>query len=209
MRSRVTSTALHPPCAHRIVTIAAAFGLALLAGCNNEPPPEQFAEIAWAHYPPFKLDAARIEVVKEYQPTDAAPHVETLVPRTPIDAADRWARDRLQPVGAAGWARFIITEASVVEVPLKVEQGLAYAFTTQQEKRYDAHIAVRLEIHNARGYTDGQVEANATNTHTLPQNATRRETEEVQYLVVQGAMLDLNRALELNIQQHLRQFLRP
>lgn len=178
-----------------------------LAGCGSAPPPETFAELSWTHYPPVKLNVARIEVVKEYQPSAQAPHVDTLTPRTLADSADRWARDRLQAVGNEGFARFVITDASVVEAPLQVQKGLSYAFTNQQSRRYDAHVAVRLEVHNARGFTDGQVTAEAANSRSIAQDVSQREIGEAQYLVVQGAMLDLNAELERNIHQFLARFL--
>lgn len=187
----------------------AALLLALLAGCNNPPPPEAYPELSWAHYPPIKLNVARIEVVKEYVPIDQAPHVETITPRTLVDSADRWARDRLQAVGESGVARFVIADASVVEVSLPVQKGLAYAFTNQQNRRYDAHGAVRLEIRNARGYVDGQVTAEASNTRSVGQDASQRELNQNWYLVVQGAMLDLNAELDRNIHAYLTRFLRP
>ncbi|HLI12310.1 MAG TPA: hypothetical protein VKY65_11985 [Alphaproteobacteria bacterium] len=181
--------------------------LLLVGGCNTPLPPQQFSELSWSNLPPFRLNVARVEVVRQYMPSDTPPHVDTLTPRTLIDSADRWARDRLVAVGNSGVARFIITDASVVEVPLPVNKGLAYAFTEEQSKRYDAHVAVRLEIVNARGYTDGEVRAEASNSRSVAQNATPRDINQVWYLIVQGTMLDLNAQLERNIYTYLRRFL--
>ena len=193
----------------KLVHLVPAFLLVLFAaGCNNTPPPpDKFPELSWTNYPPIKLNVARIEVVKENAASDQPPHVDTLPPRTLIDSADRWARDRLQPVGSSGFARFVITDASMVEVPLDVQKGLAYAFTNQQSKRYDAHVAVRLEIHNERGFTDGQVVAEASNSRSVAQDASPREVNEQWYLIVQGATLDLNAELDRNIHQTLTRFL--
>jgi len=188
--------------------VPAIFLTLTFTGCSNTPPPpEKFPELSWGNYAPIKLNVARIDVVKEYVPSDQAPHVETLPPRTLIDSTDRWARDRLQAVGASGFARFIITDASIVEVPLEVHSGLAYLFSNQQSKRYDAHVSVRLEIHNDRGYIDGQVVAEASATRTASQKADERELNETWYLLVQAAMLDLNAELDRNIHQSLARFL--
>lgn len=184
--------------------------MAVVAGCDNTPPPpEKFPELSFTQYPPIKLNVARVEVVKEFVPSDQPPHIETLTPRTLIDSTDRWARDRLRPVGDSGFARFIITDASLVEVPLKVEKGLAYSFTNQQSKRYDAHVAVRLEIHNARGFTDGEVTAAAANSRSVAQDISERERSETWYLIVERAMLDLNAELDRNISAHLTRFMVP
>lgn len=184
----------------------ALLGLIALAGCSNKPPPDVFPELSWTHMAPIKLNVARIEVVKQYMPSQQPPHVETLAPRTLIDSADRWARDRLQAVGNQGYARFVITDASIVQTQLPIQKGLSYSFTNQQDKRYDGHVAVRLEIHDAQGGVGGQVAAEAANSRSVPQDVSDHERKEAWYLIVQGAMLDLNAELERNINTHLRQF---
>ena len=183
--------------------------LLLVAGCSTQPPPQKFPELGWSRLPPFVLKAGQIEVVKAYVPSDQAPHVETLPPRTLIDSADRWARDRLQAGGGSGFARFIVTDASMVEVALPVHTGLAYAFTTQQAKRYDAHVAVRLEIFDASGKPIGHATAEASNSRSVPQEVSQRQLNETWYLIVEGAMVDLNSELDRNIHAYLGPFLRP
>ena len=182
--------------------------LLLVAGRTTPPPPQKFPELSWSRLPPIALKVSQIEVVKAYVPSDQAPHVETLPPRTLIDSADRWARDRLQTGGGAGFARFIITDASMVEVALPVQTGIAYAFTTQQAKRYDAHVAARLEILDASGKLLGQVMAEASNSRSVPQEINQRQLNDTWYLIVEGAMVDLNAELDRNIHAYLGRFLR-
>lgn len=182
--------------------------LLLMAGCSSTPPAQKFPELSWSRLPPITLTVSQVEVVKAYVPSDQAPHVETLPPRTLIDSADRWARDRLRVGGGAGFARFIITDASMVEVALPVQTGLAYTFTTQQSKRYDAHVAARLEILDASGKLLGQVTAEASNSRSIPQDASQRGINDTWYLIVEGAMIDLNAELDRNIHAHLGPFLR-
>lgn len=182
--------------------------LLLMAGCSSTPPTQKFPELSWSRLPPITLTVSQVEVVKAYVPSDQAPHVETLPPRTLIDSADRWARDRLRVGGGAGFARFIITDASMVEVALPVQTGLAYTFTTQQSKRYDAHVAARLEILDASGKLLGQVTAEASNSRSIPQDASQRGINDTWYLIVEGAMIDLNAELDRNIHAHLGPFLR-
>ena len=183
--------------------------LLVVAGCTTPPPAQKFPELSWSRLPPIVLKVSQIEVVKAYVPSDQAPHVEALPPRTLIESADRWARDRLQTGGGSGFARFIITDASMVEVALPVHTGLAYAFTTQQAKRYDAHVAARLEILDASGKLLGQVMAEASNSRSVPQDVSQRQLNETWYLIVEGAMVDLNSELDRNIHAHLGPFLRP
>ena len=186
---------------------AVLLALGLLAACKSEPPREQFPEIGFGHLSPIVLRAARLEIERNYRPSGSAPQVE--VPRPPLDAIERWAHERLRTTGQGGVARLTVTDASVVEVALAVGQGLSYSFTTQQAKRYDAHLAVRLDILDPHGFSQGQVTAEASNSRSIPQKATGREIDEAEFLVVQGAMLDLNAELERNIRQYLTRFVQP
>lgn len=195
------------PASTRIRVIQALVLLA--AGCAGPPPPQKFPELSWSRLPPIALKVGQIEVVKAYVPSDQAPHVETLPPRTLIDSADRWARDRLHAGGGSGFARFIITDANMVEVALPVHTGLAYAFTTQQAKRYDAHVAARLEILDASGKLLGHAVAEASNSRSVPQEVSQRQLNETWYLIVEGAMVDLNSELDRNVHAYLGAFLRP
>ncbi len=98
--------------------------------------------IAFAQVAPIKLDVREIEVERAYQPPHAAPNVEHLFAVPPAAAATLWAVDRLVAVGPLGRARFIVREASVVEIPLEQSGGLTGAFTTEQSERYDARLVV-------------------------------------------------------------------
>ncbi|MFI4986981.1 MAG: hypothetical protein ACHQF3_06050 [Alphaproteobacteria bacterium] len=188
-------------------TAGAALALALLAGCGSSPPPEQFPELGWQHLPPIKLNVAKLEVVNEYQPRVTSPHVETLAPRSLLDSADRWARDRLKADGDEGYLRFVVTDASLVEAPLPLQQGLTQSLTNQQARRYTGHVAVRLELHNRRGYIDAQAMADATNSQTVPQDVADREVRQTWYLIVQGAMLDLNAELDRQVRFYMARYL--
>jgi hypothetical protein len=173
--------------------LAALLLVALLAGCGGAPPPGKFPELSWKHLPPIKLKVEKIEIVREYQPRVTSPHVETLAPRGLADSAERWAKDRLVADGDEGTARFVITDASLVEARA----------ASPQERRYVGHVAVRLEIHDQRGTLDGQAAAEATNTRSVAREVSDSDVREAWYLIVQGAMLDLNAELDRNIRFYL------
>jgi len=170
--------------------------LALLAGCGGEPPPGKYPDLSWKHLPPIKLLVDKIEVVREYQPRLISPHVETLAPRGLLDSAAGWAKDRLVADGDEGTARFVIIDASLVETRA----------ASAQERRYLGHVAVRIEIRDEHGAVIGQAAAEASHTESVPRNASDSELREAWYLIVQGAMLDLNAELERSIRFYLSRF---
>lgn len=186
--------------------LAASVLLALLAGCGGGPPPEKYPELTWKHLPPIKLKVEKIVVASEYELRVVSPHVETLAPRSLLASAERWASDRLKADGDEGYARFVVTDASIVEERMPAQQSLASGLSDQRDRRYTGHVAVRLEIHDRRGQVVGQTAAEATKTRTVPQEVKDSDVDEAWYLVVQGAMLDLNAELDRNIQFYLPRF---
>jgi len=187
--------------------ILAALVLLPLAGCNSPPPPETFPALSWNQYPPYKLAGDHVNIVNAYVPSGQSGHLDLTTPRTLLESADGWALTQLKPAGGAGWITFVVTDASVVEAPLEVKTGLLHAFDNQADKRYDAHVAVRIEIHSVTGAIDGSVTAEASSSRTVGQDSDAREIQEAQYLVVQDAMLRLNQQLQTNIDAHLERFI--
>jgi len=170
--------------------------LALVAGCGGKPPPGKYPELSWAHLPPLKLLVDKIEIAREYQPRLVSPHVETLSPRTLVDSAERWARDRLVADGDEGYARFVITDASLVEAQA----------ASRESRRYLGHVAVRIEIHDEHGAIIGQAAAEASHTESVAREVSDNDLRESWYLIVQGTMLDLNAELERSIRFYLSRF---
>ena len=181
---------------------------ALLSGCGgSEPPPEKYPAFSWTHLPPIKLDVDKIVVAGAYTPSVVSPHVETLAPRSLLASAEDWARQRLEADGDEGTARFIVTDASIVEERLPPQESLASGASGERDRRYVGHIAVRLEIRDDTGTVVAETAAEGTRTRTLPQDVKDSDVDEAWYLIVQGTMLDLNAELERNIPFYLGRFL--
>jgi hypothetical protein len=186
---------------------AVALGVFALGACQSPPPRPTFPELTWTHLAPFRLDVAEIEIVSEYEPTFRPPNVEHLTPALPEGAARRWAEDRIEAAGREGRAKVIIREASIVEVPLALEEGVRGYVTTEQAERYDAVVEVEIEIRGPRGYRDGFAKARAERTRTVPEDITLNERERVWFELTDGLMKDFDAEMSKNIRQHLARFL--
>ena len=170
-------------------------GLALSA-CELHPPESDFPELTYGHLEPLRLDVAAIEVEQAYQPSSDPPNVELLFPVRPGDAAANWARDRLQAAGTARRLRFIVREASVTETALETQGGLTGAMTTEQSERYDAKLAVEIEIIDNTGRKEARASARVMRSITVAEDATLHEREATWYGLTQKLMNDLNKQLE-------------
>lgn len=169
--------------------------VALVAGCQVPPPQNSFAAITFGHLKPIRLDVGDVVLEQAYQAPGVPPNVDHLFPQRPADVALRWAGDRLQAAGTVRSARYIVREASVLEVPLETKTGLEGTFTVDQSERYDAKVKVELQIFDG-GRLEGTATAQAWRSVTVPEDASLNAREKVWYRLTEQLMSDLNGELE-------------
>ncbi len=183
--------------------------LLLLAGCAGAPPAAGIAEITFTHLPPITLDVAAIEFVEDFVPSLDPPHVEGELPVSPAAAARRWVTDRLVAAGTTRVARVVLVDAPATEQVLTTDSGISGLLTNQQAKRYDVGIAMRLEIVDAATrFVAGYATARASQSTTIPEDATLDERDAALFRLVETMMAEFDEGFELTIRRHLGEFLR-
>ena len=188
--------------------VAAMLAALFAAACASTPPIPSFAEIRFTDKPPIRLDVARIDIVEAYRPPLKPPNVEHLFPVRPPDAARQWARDRLRPAGATGWAEAIIRNASVTETALERTEGIRGAFTTDQTERYDAEISIAVRIFDDAGNERAYASATARGSRTVAEDITLNDRERAWYRMTAATMRALDEALEGRMRKSLAEFLK-
>lgn len=191
----------------RTLLLASAL-IGLLSACQAAPRAPVYPDLTFANLAPFRFDAASLEIVEAYKPPLKPPNVEHEFPLTPAAAARRWAADRVKAVGTQGLVRFIVREASVVEVPLKRTEGLKGLITEDQAERYDARLVIEIEVRDERGFKRGFVSAVAKRSRTVPENMTLNERDQIFFEITEALMQDINAELEKQVITHLARFLR-
>ncbi len=191
----------------RTVGFAAAI-CGVLAGCQTPDPEPAYPELSYAHFGAIALDVQRIEVVRAYAPPAKKPNVEHLFPVSPLAAAERWINDRLRAAGRTGVARATISRASVVEVPLKRTSGVRGVFTKDQSERYDGQIEITISILGADGREKANVSSRAERSRTVAEDASPIDREKVWFEMTEAMMNDLNAALQRQINEHFRAYIR-
>jgi hypothetical protein len=191
---------------HRNWMVAA---MLLLAACTTAPPQASFPRLTYSHLGAFDLNVSSIEIVEAFQSTLAPPHVEHMMPTAPAAAARRWAEDRLRAAGSLGQrAVFTIEDGAVTATPLKRETGIRGVLTVDQSERYDANLAVRLEIFDINGRRVATAEAVARRARTVPENITLADRDKVWFSMTETLANDLNAELDKAIPQFLGAYLR-
>ncbi len=193
----------------RKATIAAVL-LAVATGLGScaTPPPPQFPELTFTHLPQITLGVERIEVVDNFTPPSDSKHVENRMPVSPEQALKNWARDRLKANGVSGVAKFIITNASVVETDLARSKGLKGVFTTEQAERYDAAVNVEVRLEGVPRVNQAFAQASVERSQTVAEDASINVREEVLFALTEQVMKDFDPQMAASIRKHLADFIR-
>ncbi|MCA1909889.1 MAG: hypothetical protein LDL39_16170 [Magnetospirillum sp.] len=178
-------------------------GALALAACEAQPVAQKLPELSFADKRPFQLNVGQLEIVPEYQPTGRKPNVEHLMPLSPENATVRWAQDRLRPMGKSGFARVLIKDAKVVEVPLSTDKGFTGMFKDQQSERYDGSLDVAIQILDERHFPIADVVARATRSHTVAEGATLNERDKVMFELSEGLIRDIDSQMESLVRTYL------
>lgn len=188
---------------------AACLAVLTLGACQSaKPPMQKLPEISFANMRPFQLDVGRLEIVSEFVAPGRSPHIEHLMPVSPEGALQRWAQDRLKPIGRSGSARMVIKDAKVVEVPLATDKGFTGAFKKEQEIRYDANVDAVLQILDERGMVQGETAARASRSRTVAEGITLNERDRVLYDISESLAKEIDRQMSLSIQSYLGRWVR-
>jgi len=177
-----------------------------LAACATPPERPEFPMPRFDDRPPIALDVAKLRIEQRYEPTLEPPFVEHLMPVSPGAAARQWAEDRLRAGGGEGRATFVITDASVKEVPLETTEGIQGWFTTEPAERYEARLEVRLEA--TRGNETGSLRVKAERATAVQEGASLNERETVWYELVTKLMDDFDAQMDESLSGSFEQFVR-
>jgi hypothetical protein len=177
----------------------------LLAGCETPVEGRQFPEIGFSHQTPIALNVASVTVEKP-APSAVKGSVEHELPVTLVAVAERWARQRIKPVGQQGTAVVKIEQAQMVEERLKKKGGIKGAFTTDQTERYRATLQMSVSVVDQTG--QAQARASGNRTRTVAEDASLADREKIWFQMVESLSRSVDKVLEEQIRKHMTAYLR-
>ncbi|WP_439816779.1 hypothetical protein [Zavarzinia sp. CC-PAN008] len=174
-----------------------------LAGCQQPIRTPIYPELHFTHQSPIRLRLSRITVSDSYVSPQKLPNVEHTFPAVPGPTLATWARERLSAVGGAEEGRFIIENASVVEMRLPRRGGLEGLVTVDAGWQWEANLAARLEV----GFNGRVVRANARRTVSIPENIRADDRDDTAFQMVRDVIAAFDGAMQSAINQNLSSYL--
>jgi len=120
-----------------------------LAGCGGGRR-KDFPPLRYDYLAPLPLNVASIQIEQRYVPSGVPPDVSQFDPEPPVQALRAMAEDRLQTLGSADLAVFVIKEASLV----------------RQKDTISGNLAVELDIYNTPTNRVAYAQASVTATYS-------------------------------------------
>lgn len=182
-------------------------GTLALSACEGQPVIQKAPELSFAGKRAYQLNVGQLEIVPEFQPSGRKPNVEHLMQLSPENATVRWAQERLRPMGRTGYARVLIKDAKVVEVPLRTDTGFTGMFKDQQAVRFDGSLDVAIQILDERHFPVADVVARATRSQTISENATMNERDLALNQVSLSLIHDIDSQMDSLIPTYLNQWM--
>lgn len=174
--------------------------LAGIAACTPPPKPAM-PNLVFSGGPQFVLPAeGEVEILEQYKPPLASPHVEHEYGLTPAAIARAWARDRLRVDPGDGTVRMTILEASVVQSELRVQKGLAGIFKDQPDRQLIARLKVRLDYVGIAGSATATVEAMAE--RKFHESDTLIRTEAAYYEMIENLASTFQKEMDDSVRRH-------
>lgn len=180
----------------------------LAVGCATPPPERPRLDLRFVTRVPLTLAVGGVRVESGYVPPMAAPNVDHEFPVPPIRALRAWAGDRLRAIGGTDRAVLVIEDAGARRRALPTDRGVTGLFKQEQSDRWEARVAARLEIRDARGGVLAQAGATVTRAVTTPEDITLNERDLVWYDLTGAMMADFDDVMERNIRRHMAPWLR-
>jgi hypothetical protein len=166
----------------------------LPAACGvwSRSPAQQYEPLHYEYLTKLRLDVAGIDIDDSWAPRGDARHVEFMAPISPVDALRQMAMDRLVAGGTTKRALYSIEDASIIKLP----------------DRYQANLAVRLEVLDDHDNRQRGIEARVTDVHPISGDSDAVVRKDL-YALTRQAMDNMNVEFEYQIRHHLNVELQP
>lgn len=121
----------------------------LLAGCGGRTP-RTYPPLRYSYLTPLRINVSTLQIEQRFVPSGVPPDVSQADPAPPLQALRAMAEDRIQTLGNADLAVFVIEDASL----------------TRQKDTVVGNFAVQLDIYNTPTTRAAYARASVSSTYT-------------------------------------------
>ena len=121
----------------------------LLAGCGGRTP-RTYPPLRYSYLTPLRINVSTLQIEQRFVPSGVPPDVSQADPAPPLQALRAMAEDRIQTLGNADLAIFVIEDASL----------------TRQKDTVVGNFAVQLDIYNTPTTRAAYARASVSSTYT-------------------------------------------
>jgi hypothetical protein len=122
----------------------------LLAGCGGEQRPRVYAPLHYDYLVPLRLNVSTLQIEQRFVPSGVPPDVSQYDPVPPVRALRTMAEERLQALGSADLAVFVIQDASL----------------TRRGDTLSGNFSVQLDVYNTPSNRAAYAQASVSSTYT-------------------------------------------
>lgn len=180
---------------HKTKMLALLLAGVMMAGtaCTLSPPAPDVPELTFAQVQPVAVNAARIDVIDEYQSPMGKPNVEHLFKTSPAQAVHMLVQKQLVAQGPQNLLRVIIEDAAVTQKDLPVAKGVIGAFSKEAAQQFDAKLAVRFELvdETAPDIILARARVNAARSRSVENNISPAQRDIAFFKLTEDLMNDL------------------
>jgi len=121
----------------------------LLVGCGGRTP-RTYPPLRYGYLIPLRINVSTLQIEQRFVPSGVPPDVSQAYPAPPLQALRAMAEDRIQTLGNADLAIFVIEDASL----------------TRQKDTVVGNFAVQLDIYNTPTTRAAYARASVSSTYT-------------------------------------------
>lgn len=177
----------------------------MLTACTLSPPAQEVPDMTFAQVGSMAVNAARIDIIDEFQSPMNKPNVEHLFKTTPAQALHQLVQKQLSPQGPQNLLRVIIEDASVTEHNLPVSAGIVGKFSKEPAQRYDAKAVLRFELvdETAPDIILARARVNAARSKTVENNISLAARDQAYFELTEQLMADISNGMAGTVRETL------
>ena len=187
-----------------IRSLALSFVLFSIVACTG-PQPEEIGPTI-SQNPPIRFAVVEVVLENEVSVSTEQEYFARRRNERLIERTEEFLNQRFEAAGGVGWARILINEATLDEIPQETTGGVQGTFTRESDRIIDAKLGVRVAIMDEFGVEQAFADARVERQRGVLQRTSVVTREAEVDRVIADLLKQLDDALTRAVDENLNQF---